>query len=244
MKLRLLYSKKHYQPAMNKDYLAQNAISAALCGDWEKAVLINKNIVDKDPKDTDALNRLSRAHAELGEFSTAKKIAQTVLKIDPFNSIAIKALEKWKGLKKKDAYSAKPSNAHVFLEEPGKTKIISLLHLGDTKALVKLDSGDEVKLNHHSHKVSVVTQDGKYIGRLSDELSARLRKLISLGNDYQAFIKSADTKEVKVFIRETKRDKKLLDVPSFPTERIEYVSFTPPELVHKKEAVAEEVEEE
>lgn len=230
---------------MNKDSLAQSAISAALSGDWQKAILINKNIIKKDPRDTDALNRLSRAHAELGEFKTAKKIAQSVIKIDQFNSIALKALEKWKGLRKKDTYSTTPSNAHVFLEEPGKTKIISLLHTGDSKVLANIDAGDEVKLNHHSHKVSILTQDNKYIGRLSDELSARLRKLISLGNTYQVFIKSADVKEVKIIIRETRRDNKLLDVPSFPSEKIDYVSFTPPELVHKKEEVTiEEAEEE
>ena len=230
---------------MNKDLLTQDAISAALSGDWEKAVTINKNIIKKDPNDTDALNSLSRAQAELGEFPAAKKIAHSVLKIDPFNSIASKALERWKGLKKKDAYSSRPSNAHVFLEEPGKTKIVSLMHLGGTKVVAKLDCGDEVKLNHHSHRVSINTVDGKYVGRLSDELSARLRRLISLGNEYKAFVKSADKKDVKVFIREVKRDKKLYDIPSFPTEKIEYVSFTPPELVHKKDEITiENVEEE
>jgi hypothetical protein len=29
--------------------------------------------------------------------------------------------------------------------------------------------------------------------------------------------------------------KKLADIPSFSSEKIEYISFTPPELVHNKE---------
>ena len=83
--------------------LSQDAISLALSGDWEKAIETNKKILEKDPRDIDALNRMSRAYAELGKFSTAKKFAQSVLKIDPFNSIATKSLNKWKGLRKSPA---------------------------------------------------------------------------------------------------------------------------------------------
>ena len=101
--------------------------------------------------------------------------------------------------------------------------------------MAKLDAGDEVKLNSHAHKVSVNTFDGKYIGKLPDDISARLRKLISLGNEYQVFIKSIDKNCIKIFIRETKRVSSLSDTPSFSSERIDYVSFTPPELVHRKE---------
>jgi len=230
---------------MDKNLLAQEAISAALSGNWNDAVKLNKNILHDDPNDIDALNRISRAHAELGDFMTAKKYAQSVLKIDPFNSIAAKAINKWKGLKKGDLVYSPPSNAQAFLEEPGKTKIVSLLHLGDTTVISKIDSGDEVKLNHHSHRVSLTTIDGKYLGILPDDLSAKIRKLISLGNEYKVFVKCADSKEVKIFIRETKRDKKLADIPSFTSEKIDYVSFTPPELVHKKdEPIFDEPEEE
>ena len=80
----------------------------------------------------------------------------------------------------------------------------------------------------------VQTEDGKYIGRLPDDLSARLRKLIELGNKYQVIVKSVNTHEVKILIRETFRVPSLKDVPSFSTERVDYVSFTPPELVHNK----------
>lgn len=210
---------------MDKD-LAQKAISAALKASWEEAVKLNKQILKDDSKDVDALNRLGRAQAELGEIEKAKRFAQRALRIDPFNTIAAKSLKKWKGLKKGEQKVQSTSSAGAFLEEPGKTKIVSLLHLGDSKkVLVSLDAGDEVKLKIGSHRVSICTLDRKYIGRLPDDLSARLRKLIRRGNEYQVLIKSSEPQEIKVFIRETKRAKALADIPSFSTEKIDYISF-------------------
>jgi tetratricopeptide (TPR) repeat protein len=224
--------------------LAQTAITEALAGNWKEAVTTNKLILKKDPKDTDALVRLARAYAETGELNKAKRYAKKALKLDPFNNIAKKSLEKWKELKDGETITTGTSKAQVFLEEPGKTKLISLIHTGDAKLLSSLDAGDEVSLKTHSHKVCVVTSNGKYIGKLPDDLSARLKKLIKYGNEYQAFIKSIEKKEVKVFIREIKRVDKLSDIPSFSTEKIDYISFTPPELVHKKEDIIKISDEE
>lgn len=224
--------------------LAQQAILSALSCEWEKAVSINEEIIKENPEDVDALNRLARAYAELGKFKKARENAQKVIKTDPFNTIALKALSKWKNLKKGETYSSSPTKAHIFLEEPGKTKIVSLLHLGSVKVLANLDAGDEVLLNTHSHRVSVTTFDGKYIGRLPDNLSANLRKLIKIGNSYQTFIKSITCTEVKVFIKEIDRSPKLKDIPSFSGEKIDYISFTPPELVHKKEDISIDSDEE
>lgn len=226
--------------------LAQQAITYALEGSWSKAITINKEILSDNPNDIDALNRLARALAEVGNIDKARKTAKKVLKLDPFNSIAIKATDKWKGLKKGETIVSGATKGGMFLEEPGKTKMISLLHLGDTKLLSTLDAGDIVSLKTHSHKICVNTQNGKYIGKLPDDLSAHLKKLIKYGNEYEALIKSVDKKGVKIFIRETKRAEKLTDIPSFSSEKIEYISFTPPELVHKKDdiTITQEGEEE
>ena len=223
--------------------LAQKAISAALDANWKEAERLNQEILRESPEDVDALNRLSRTMAELGDIKKAKKIAEKALKLDPFNTIASRSLSKWKGLRSSRNAASVISQPDAFLEEPGKTKMLSLLHLGDAKVIAKLDAGDEVKLTPHNHRVSVVTQEGKYIGRLPDDISARLRKFISLGNRYQTFIKSIGPDDVKVFIREEERAQKLSDTPSFLSEKIDYISFTPPELVHKKE-IAVPAEEE
>lgn len=228
---------------MNED-TAQNAISAALSGNWREAKKINKQILQKDPKDIDALNRLARAYAELGELKKARATATKVLKTDQFNTIALKALEKWRGLKKVESGDSHPLSPQTFLEEPGKTKIVSLLHLGASNVIVKLVSGDEVKLKLHAHRMSVVTKEGKYIGRLPDDLSAWLKKLIRFGNVYKVFIKSVQPKDVKIFVRETKRAAKIASIPSFSAERVDYIAFTPPELVHSKDQLDSLEEEE
>jgi tetratricopeptide (TPR) repeat protein len=223
--------------------LAQKAISAALDANWKEAEKLNKELLRENPEDVDALNRLSRASAELGDLKKAKRIAEKALRLDPFNTIAQKSLSKWKGLRSTVSAVSVISQPATFLEEPGKTKLLSLLYLGDSKVIAKLDSGDEVKLTPSSHRVSVTTQDGKYIGRLPDDISARLRKLIALGNRYQSVVKSIEPGDVKVFIREEERAKKISDTPSFPAEKLDYVSFTPPELVHKKEILVPAEEE-
>ncbi len=216
------------------DSLAQNAITQALTGNWKEAVRINLQIIKITPNDADALNRLARAYAEIGELQKAKNTAETVLKIDSTNSIAIKSLEKWKTLKKNDKLFSSVISPDAFLEEPGKTKIITLLHTGDSDCLAKLSSGEELKLLTHPHRVSVITSEGKYVGRLPDDLAARLGRLIKLGNTYQVLVKTIDSKGAKVFIKEIFKSSEAHDFASFPAEKIEYISFTPPELVHKE----------
>lgn len=225
--------------------LAQKAIAAALLGNWPEAQNHNLKIIAQNPKDIDALNRLARCYAELGLSKKAVTTCQKVLKIEPFNSIALKSTKKWKSLKPGEKQNGQTSlSPELFLEEPGKTKLVQLVHVGDLRTLAKLDSGDEVGVNPKSHRIPVLSLDGKYVGRLPDDLSARLRKLIEAGGSYKVLIKSIDSKGVTVFIREVKKADSFKDSPSFPSEKIEYVSFTPPELVHKKSPVPSIVEEE
>ena len=64
-----------------------------------------------------------------------------------------------------------------------------------------------------------------------------------IGNKYQTLIKSIQPDEVKVFIREAERSPKLKDIATFSTEKVDYASFTPPELVHKKENIIKSEED-
>lgn len=212
--------------------LAQRAIAAALAGDWITAKEINLELLKSNPRDINALNRCARAHAETGNIEEAKKTAKKVLALDPFNTIAAKCLEKWENLKDGEAMKSVCIPQVSFLEEPGKTKIVSLIHLGDSKLIACLSPGEELKIDSHGHRVALNTDDGKFVGRIADDLSTHLKNLITYGNEYQAFVKYSNSKEVKVFLKETKRSSKLADIPSFNTERIDYISFTPPELVH------------
>lgn len=216
--------------------LAQKAISLALSGNWEEATEVNLQILKDSPDDVDALNRLARAYAELGKLPLAKETAKKVVTLDPLNPIALKCLEKWKTITSMQKSTSPTISVDSFLEESGKTKLIPLLNPGDSKVCGALDPGEEVKLSTHAHSVSIITKDGKYLGKLPDDISARLRNLIKTGYKYQVLIKSIEGKDVTVFIRETERPEDA-KMSSFPTEKIDYVSFTPPELVHKEQPI-------
>jgi tetratricopeptide (TPR) repeat protein len=199
--------------------LAQKAIAEALRGNWQNALKINIDILNQEPRDIDALNRSARAYAELGEIEKARDCAQKVLEIDPLNKIAAKSLIKWEGLFKTDGMieNHKVSiSGSTFLEESGKTKIVSLVNLGDREVLTKLDCGEKVLLIPHNHSISVTTQNSRYIGKLPDDLAIRLINFIRSGNEYQAYIKGAEIQSVKIFIKETKRAENLKNIPSFP----------------------------
>lgn len=213
--------------------LPQKAIAAALAANWKEAIKFNLAVLRENSKDIDSLNRLARAYAESGNIKKAKSVSEKVIRLDPFNAIAVRCLNKWKGIKSGGSFeSSNPPSLDTFLEEPGRTKLVNLLHPGALNILANLDSGDEVKLIPHAHRVNVVSRDLRYIGRLPDDLSARLRKLMKLGNQYKVLIKSIDKGDIKIFIREVLRGDGVASQSSFPTEKIDYVSFTPPELVH------------
>ena len=222
---------------------AQMAVNLALSGNWKEAIKINLEIVKENPEDTEALCRLARAYTELGKITLAKDATKKVLEIDPVNTIALKFQEKLKTAKKTVAQPSSQTSPESFLEETGKTKLVTLLNIGKKEVYENLDPGEEVKLFSYSHKVSVNTMDGAYLGKVPDDVAARLKNLIKMGNKYQILIKSIEPKEITVFIREMERSPKVGNVASFSPEKIEYVSFTPPELIHDDTPNVETTEE-
>lgn len=211
--------------------LTQQAIAAALSANWEEALKLNQQIINIDPKNTEALNRLGRASFELGNLKNSKKYFEEVLKIDPYNQIASKFLKKINAFSKrgsKKAVSKKvlPSkeltaenisqiNIDSFIEEPGKTKHISLLKVAEPQKLSLLSPGLPVNLVKKNHCISVTDQNGEYLGVLPDDLSHHLLRLISGGNKYQAYIKTVKTNGLSILIQEVFRSAKFRNQPSF-----------------------------
>lgn len=209
------------------------AIAAAINGNWSEAIALNKQIIKQNPDDIDALNRLARAYAELGDNSSAKKTSQLVLKKDPFNKIAQKCLSRWKELKKNGNQTPSGLCSDTFIEDPGKTKIVTLVNTSHPATLAKLNCGDELALNPRGHRIGISAKDVGYIGRLPDDISSRIKSLLKLGKSYKILLKSVEDRDVKIFIREVDSSPKAKDVISFAADRIDYVAFAPPELVHK-----------
>lgn len=216
--------------------LAQLAIGAAISCDWPVASKINQKILGVDKNNTEALNRLAKAHLCLGEEVKAKTCYEKVLKIDPYNIIATKNLEKISKINGKTSGNGNGKNSHyvaysanIFLVEPGKTKIINLLNLASPAVLATLNCGDQVHLNPKKHSVCIHMVDGGYLGALPDDLAHRLINFIAGGNKYEAYIKVATTKTLCIFIREVFRSSKFVSQPSFIENRLspgEEKSFT------------------
>lgn len=203
------------------DNLAQTAINLALECKWDEAVAINNKILKSDNTDIDALNRLAKALYELGDYKKAKLTTQKALKLDRTNKIAIKALERYKHKPRNQSSHSTDSD---FLEEVGKTKLTTLINLGSEKIYSYLGPGEEVLVITHAHKVSVTTMGKKYIGRITDDLASRLRKLIKGGNKYKALVKSVDKNSVKIFIKETKKSKEFQGIQSFSRDQADLES--------------------
>jgi len=199
--------------------LKDKAIQAMLLGDWKNAASLNKTLINENPKDIDALNRLAYALTILGKIQDAKSTYRKVLRIDILNQIAIRNIKKLTDLGSKPlTKSLSPVKGvnSIFLEETGKTKIISLVNTAQPKIIALLTTGQPVIITVKRSKIFVQDQNKQYLGVLPDDVGRRLIKLIKGGNTYIACIKSATEHNVCVFVKETKRTSKYKNQPSFP----------------------------
>lgn len=240
------------EPSAKLEQLSSLATSVALKGDWEAAIRLNKEIVRSDQKDIDALNRLGHAYTEVGLIPEAMRAYRKVLKIDPYNGIATKNLKRLKAIKgkaKKQPRRLRPNGTsplleNLFLEVPGKTITVNLVDLAEPKVLVIVNCADRLQLRPKKHQITITTDDGVYLGKLPDNLAARMIRLITGGNRYEAFVKSVSDDQLKVFLKETKRAKRFASVYSFPIDdKAIYVAFTPPDMVHGEMPESRSLEE-
>lgn len=201
--------------------LEEKAINEALKGNFEKAVEINKQITAKDSSNIDAYLRLGFAYLQLNNLNAAKRYYYKALKFQPANQIAKINLEKINILEKigksknfeKNNLSLDPN---LFLNIPGKTKIVPLVNLGQINLLAKLKVGQKVFLKIKKRRIEVRTGQNEYIGALPDDISKRLIFFLSAKSSYSTYIKEAAKNQVDVFIKEETKGKKSAKLLSFP----------------------------
>jgi tetratricopeptide (TPR) repeat protein len=189
------------------------AVSAAKQGEWQKAVEHNQAILEQTPRDTVALNRLGVAFLQLKDVGAAEQTFNHVLELDKTNTIAKRHLSR---ISDKDTEHAVAFCSETFIEEPGKTKVISLLRVASKPVLSKLSVGQACVLKPKKRFISIETLTGEYLGSLPEDISFRLSKLIDSGNQYECNIRSCSATHCCVYLKETLQSAVNANTHSFP----------------------------
>ena len=195
--------------------LKSQAIQTALHGDWQNAILLNIEILKEEPNDIDTMNRLAFAYASTGDLKNAKDFYTQVLELDVQNPIATKNLKRLSSIAQKNSGDTPVIMNNIFIEEPGKTKVIELLNTADKKITVNLNCGEHLLLSIKRSKIFILDSHKQYVGMLPDDISRRLIEFIAGGNNYDAYVKIANQNKVVIFIRETKKVAKFKNQQSF-----------------------------
>lgn len=206
--------------------LNHQAIKAALKQNWGQAVALNQHILQLKSSHIPALNRLAKAYEKTGQIQEAKQTYKDVLKHDQYNNIAKSNLERLKHTNSSHTPSSTLSGDFSFIEEPGKTKTTWLTKVV-TKLLPQLENSQRVKLQANKHRIAVLTQDDEHLGYLSDDLSAYLSRLMRLGSKFEAAVKKIQDQNVQIFIRETRKSKRLKGLPAFTQDNSQNLSALP-----------------
>jgi tetratricopeptide (TPR) repeat protein len=203
-------------------YSEKDAIQAALNHQWKEAISINTSLLKTDKNNINILNRLGFAYLQTGQLTAAKKTFQKVTKIDEYNQIAIKNLKKLTTVRQKDLVrNAKTQlSPMLFLEEPGKTKIVECVNTAPIVTLSCVSPGEQVVLHAKNHVVEIRTDTNVYLGALPDDLSFRIIKFLDGGNTYLALVKSVAKNSLTIFVRELIRGKRFQNQPSFASNTV------------------------
>ncbi len=197
------------------------AVKQAQEGLWEEAVTTNKNILSLFPQEPDALNRLGKAHSELGQYAEARQAYSLSLKYNPKNLIAKKNLDRLSLIQEAPTPThivAERIDPRLFIEETGKTGITDLLNLAAPAILATVGVGDRVQLQRIGHTLLVRNAAGEDIGQVEPRLANRLITFIEGGNRYAAAILAKDNEQVRLIMREEYQHPSMFGKVSFPSQ--------------------------
>ncbi len=206
----------------NRRELEERAIRLALEGNWAEAERCNRLLLESDPNDVDALNRLGKALLEMGLYQDARQAYSRALGLDPYNRIARKNLRRLESLIEQQA-AAGPARVErekilpdLFISESGKSAVVPLRGVTNPRLLERLSRGEVVRLEVAQGTVLVKTDAGETLGRLDPRVGRRLAEFIAGGNLYVAAVAEVQPGGAKIFIRETYRHPRMSGRTSFP----------------------------
>ena len=209
------------EQAKLKKQNSQSSIDLAMAGRWREAVAANQSILELFPSDVEALNRLGRAHMELGEYVLAQTAYKKSKAADPYNSIADRNLRRLEVLvvsgSKTPVETGHRVEPQVFIEEIGKAGVVNLTSLAPREVLAHAVAGDKVKILPAGATLRIETMGGEYVGSVDPRHALRILKLMRGGNKYSGNVISSSEDKLSIMIRETFQDPSQIGQISFPT---------------------------
>ena len=199
----------------------------ALEGRWDDAIAINRELIQRDGKDTDAYNRLGSALLAQGDTEGAYEAYSGALKSDAANLIARRNLQRMEVIRRGDAEGDKSEvdqeatpfpRLAVFLEEVGKTWVTELANPALVSFLARIYAGQQLELSIDAGRLVVSTTTGTYVGEIERKTAERLVELINGGNIYEVFALGLSPNSLRVILREVHRDPSQAEKLSFPKQ--------------------------
>ena len=209
------------EKARLKKQWTELAIQQAQIGQWDEAVVTNRNILNLFPYEPDAYNRLGKAYSELGQFVEARQAYSQTLKFSPKNTIAKKNLDRLAQLQEEPVQlhtGTERIDPRLFIEETGKTGLTDLINIAQATALAKVGVGDRVQLFVTGHTLFVRNAAAEDIGQVEPRLANRLINFMEGGNRYAAAILAMENGQVRLMIREEYQHPGMFGKVSFPSQ--------------------------
>lgn len=206
----------------NRRQVVEEARRAALDGNWEGAISINKELLERDPKDSAAYNRLGRAYLEQRDYSAAYEAYSDALKSDPANLISRRNLQRLEYLRSGKASNDAPPTVFprtlVFIEEVGKTWVDELVNPAPMSELAEIYAGQKLELVPDGNRLAVHDVNGRRIGEIEAKTAERVMQLMAGGNIYEVYALGPSAASIRVILREVHHDPALAGQISFPRQ--------------------------
>jgi hypothetical protein len=209
----------------------QDARDAALQGNWDVALQLNQQIIDRYPRDAEAYNRLGRALLALRRTGPATEAYSGALRADPANMIARRNLQRLETLRHRSSDGSETEavasediaapttlNTTVFVEEVGKTWVDELVNPAPIDELAQVLSSDQILLEVEGRRLVVKRNDGLRLGEIEAKTAERVIAMIEAGNRYEAYALGLSTQSLRVILREVYRDPSQATTVSFPRQ--------------------------
>ena len=215
----------YQQKPKTKKVLNLEALTASLEYRWDDAIALNDEILERFPRDAEALNRKGRAYMEQGKLAASREAYSDALKADPANMIARRNLQRLETIYQADGAdeTAAPRNmgiprGAVFVEEIGKTWIDDLTHPVDNGILAQVAPGDMLKLVVEGERVFVKTMNDVQLGQVDQSVGSRMAQLMAIGHEFEAYALGQSMNSLRFIIQETVRAEDSIGKMTFPRQ--------------------------